>query len=49
MGDYRGWKAERGQVAPHDLRRTFARLAYEGNAPIAQIQLALGHASQITT
>jgi site-specific recombinase XerD len=44
-----GWQAERGQIAPHDLRRTFARLAYEGNAPIAQIQLALGHASQIAT
>jgi site-specific recombinase XerD len=44
-----GWQAERGQIAPHDLRRTFARLAYEGNAPIAQIQLALGHANQVTT
>ncbi|MGH9766092.1 MAG: tyrosine-type recombinase/integrase [Blastocatellia bacterium] len=44
-----GWQAERGQIAPHDLRRTFARLAYEGNAPLAQIQLALGHANQSTT
>lgn len=44
-----GWQAERGQIAPHDLRRTFARLAYEGKAPIAQIQLALGHAHQSTT
>lgn len=37
------------QLSPHDLRRTFARLAFEGNAPLAQIQLALGHASQATT
>lgn len=44
-----GWQAERGQIAPHDLRRTFARLAYEGAAPLAQIQLALGHANQVTT
>lgn len=44
-----GWQAERGQIAPHDLRRTFARLAYEGNAPIKQIQLALGHSNQETT
>jgi integrase len=36
-------------IAPHDLRRTFARLAYEGDAPPAQIQLALGHASQTPT
>jgi len=44
-----GWQAERGQIAPHDLRRTFAHLAYEGKAPLAQIQLALGHANQVTT
>jgi site-specific recombinase XerD len=36
-------------LAPHDCRRTFARLAFEGKAPVAQIQLALGHANQITT
>jgi site-specific recombinase XerD len=39
----------RFRIAPHDLRRTFARLAYEGDAPIKQIQLALGHAQQSTT
>jgi site-specific recombinase XerD len=44
-----GWEVERGQIAPHDLRRTFARLAFEGNAPIAQIQLVLGHSKQETT
>lgn len=36
-------------LAPHDCRRTFARLAYEGNAPVGQIQIALGHANQTTT
>lgn len=44
-----GKSTGRFQLAPHDLRRTFARLAYEGNAPIKQIQLALGHANQSTT
>ena len=37
------------QVAPHDLRRTFAYLAYQGGAPMEQIQLSLGHASIKTT
>ena len=36
-------------VAPHDLRRTFAKLAHLGEAPLEQIQLSLGHASVITT
>jgi site-specific recombinase XerD len=36
-------------VRPHDLRRTFARLAHIGQAPIEQIQLSLGHASVVTT
>jgi hypothetical protein len=36
-------------VAPHDLRRSFARLAHSGNSPIEQIQLSLGHASIATT
>ena len=38
-----------GEVAPHDLRRTFAKLAYLGGAPIEQIQLSLGHESIETT
>jgi site-specific recombinase XerD len=38
-----------GDVAPHDLRRTFAKLAHKGGAPIEQIQLSLGHASVQTT
>jgi integrase len=36
-------------VAPHDLRRTHAKLAYRGGAKLDQIQLALGHASLTTT
>jgi site-specific recombinase XerD len=36
-------------LAPHDLRRTFAKLAHKGRAPLEQIQLSLGHASVITT
>jgi site-specific recombinase XerD len=36
-------------VRPHDLRRTFAKLAHKGAAPIEQIQLSLGHSSVQTT
>ena len=32
-------------LAPHDLRRTFAKLAHKGGAKLDQIQLSLGHAS----
>ena len=39
-----GWN-----LAPHDLRRTFAKLARSGQAPLEQIQLALGHQSIQTT
>jgi len=39
-----GW-----DLAPHDLRRTFAKLARGGQAPLEQIQLALGHQSIQTT
>ena len=36
-------------LAPHDLRRTFAKLAHRGHAALEQIQLSLGHASVTTT
>jgi site-specific recombinase XerD len=36
-------------VRPHDLRRTFAKLAHVGQSPIEQIQFSLGHASVVTT
>jgi integrase len=36
-------------ISPHDLRRSFAKLAYLGQSPLEQIQLSMGHASVITT
>lgn len=36
-------------IGPHDLRRTFAKLAHKGHAALEQIQLSLGHASIQTT
>jgi site-specific recombinase XerD len=36
------------KLAPHDLRRTFAKLAHKGRAALEQIQLSLGHASVTT-
>jgi site-specific recombinase XerD len=36
-------------ASPHDMRRTFAKLAHIGHAPLEQIQLSLGHASVVTT
>jgi integrase len=36
-------------VRPHDLRRSFARLAYEKHAAIEQLSMTLGHASIATT
>ena len=36
-------------VAPHDLRRTFAKLSYKGGAKLDQVQLSLGHESISTT
>ena len=36
-------------IRPHDLRRSFAKLAHAGRAPLEQIQLSLGHASIVTT
>lgn len=46
----RHYAAEIGvEIAPHDLRRTFAKLAHKGQAALEQIQLSLGHASIQTT
>jgi integrase len=36
-------------IAPHDMRRSFARLALRGGAPLDQIQVTLGHESLRTT
>ena len=38
-----------GKITPHDLRRTFAKLAHQGRAPLEQIQISLGHTSIQTT
>jgi len=37
------------ELAPHDLRRAFAKLAHKGHAALEQMQLSLGHASVTTT
>jgi site-specific recombinase XerD len=37
------------KIAPHDLRRTFAKLAHKGRAALEQIQFSLGHQSIVTT
>ncbi len=46
-----GYAAGIGQpeLRPHDLRRTFAKLARKGEAPLEQISLTLGHARLETT
>lgn len=36
-------------ISPHDLRRTYAKLARKGGAYLEQIQYSLGHASVETT
>jgi site-specific recombinase XerD len=36
-------------IRPHDLRRSFARLAHKGGSPLEQIQLSLAHSSVQTT
>ena len=36
-------------ITPHDLRRTYAKLAHRGQAALEQIQLSLGHKSIQTT
>lgn len=38
-----------GNVAPHDLRRTCARLCHEAGGELEQIQFLLGHVSVRTT
>lgn len=37
------------QILPHDLRRTYAQLAYKAGADLRQVQLSLGHSSIRTT
>ena len=42
-------KAEIEKLAPHDLRRTCARLCYAAGGELEQIQFLLGHVSIQTT
>lgn len=42
-------ETELGQLAPHDLRRTCAKLCRRAGGDLEQIQLLLGHASVQTT
>ena len=44
-----GKKIGKPELAPHDLRRTFAQLGYENGVPITQISTLLGHGSVATT
>jgi site-specific recombinase XerD len=37
------------EISPHDLRRSFAKLARKGGAELTQIQLTLGHSSVAVT
>lgn len=37
------------ELAPHDLRRTYAQLGFEAGVPITQISRLLGHSSVATT
>jgi site-specific recombinase XerD len=41
--------SELGKIAPHDLRRTCARLCHEAGGELEQIQFLLGHVSVKTT
>lgn len=44
-----GKKIGKSELAPHDLRRTYAQLGYNAGVPITQISVLLGHASVSTT
>lgn len=45
----RGAMIDKPDLAPHDLRRTYAQLGYEAGVPITQISILLGHANIATT
>lgn len=44
-----GAEIGRPEIGPHDLRRTYAKLARSAGAPLEQIQITLGHESLDTT
>jgi integrase len=45
----RGEMMGKDDLAPHDLRRTYAQIGYEAGVPITQLSKLLGHASVATT
>lgn len=44
-----GAEIDKPELAPHDLRRTYAQIGYDSGVPITQISKLLGHASVATT
>jgi len=44
-----GERIGKPDLAPHDLRRTYAQLGYEAGIPVTQISRLLGHSSISTT
>lgn len=44
-----GKMIDKPKLAPHDLRRTFAQIAYDNGVPIVQISKNLGHSSVAVT
>lgn len=44
-----GAKIGKSELAPHDLRRSYAQLGYEAGVPITQISTLLGHSNIATT
>jgi len=45
----RGAMIDKPDLAPHDLRRTYAQIGFEEGVPITQLATLLGHASVETT
>jgi len=45
----RGAMIGKDDLAPHDLRRSYAQIGYEAGVPITQLSKLLGHASVSTT
>ena len=43
------WVKPAFEISPHDLRRTYVKLAHKNGAKIDKIQLNLGHHSLATT
>jgi integrase len=43
------WAGVNPELSPHSLRRSFVTLALQDGAPLHRVQLAVGHASPVTT